>query len=502
MQKKKKIDIDWQKAAIENIIDAVISIDNQGVIRYINPAARRILYLPYADIIGQPANHILKFIDSKTDKNITIPSVKSFNNTTKQITLTRATFVNSTKKLITINAVFTPIRLEHNTISGVAIRFRDVTQLTIQDKKMWDQQKIKAIGTMAGGIADDFINWLDIISTHAVTILDSVIPRTRAYEEATNILDTAKQAKGMTRRLISVSTLASDHKSHKLDAVDLNTVIKIAIRQSKLSFENSKIEYIPRFRHTETPILVNETVLIDCILNIFRNSIDSMPDGGTITIDIVKSRDSSYQDHVVLRIRDTGSGMNKDTITQACDPFFSTKNQADAMGLGLTIAKTFTQSYGGDLKIQSKENAGTSVRLFLPLSKHNKERKTNGQKDNIATFLIVDNNKDILNDIKSFLEGSGSTVYTATNSKDALALYKQHHTKIDATLIDVVMQNGDGKKLLNSITSHTSDAALILMSGFSRNYIREYIPNSTWGFLQKPISKEHLTSVIERTITS
>ena len=497
---KKQIDIDWPKVAIENIIDAIIAVDSQGIIRYINPAARRLLHLPYASIIAKPASRILKFIDGETNKNITIPTTKSFSNTNKQITLTRAIFLNSTQKHVTVNAVFTPIRIEHNTISGVALRFRDVTQLTMQDKKMWDEQKIKAIGTMAGGIADDFINWLEIMATHAAAIQDSVIPRTRAYEEAENILKTAKQAKGMTRRLISVSTLASDHKSHKLEAVDLNTIIKTAVRQSKVNFLNKQIEYIPRFRQTETPILVNETVLIDCILNIFRNSIDSMPDGGTITIDMMKSHDSSYQDHIVLRIRDTGSGMNKTTLAQACDPFFSTKNQADAMGLGLTIAKTFAQSYSGDLKIQSKEGFGTSVRIFLPLSKNNKGGKTSDNHNNIATFLIVDNNKDILHDLKTFLEESGNTVYTATNSTDALSLYKQHHLKIDITVIDVIMRNGDGKELLKSITGHTADATLILMSGFSRNYIREYIPDSTWGFLQKPISKEHLTSVIERTL--
>jgi CheY-like chemotaxis protein len=372
--------------------------------------------------------------------------------------------------------------------------------MTLQDKKLWNEQKIKAIGTMAGGIADDFITWLDIISTHATAITDNVIPRTRAYEEATSIIDTTKQAKGMTRRLLSVSKLATNHTSQPPDNVSLSTIIQSAIAQSKLIFNNDKIEFIPRYTHSETSILANEAILTDCIINIFRNAVDAMPDGGKVTIDITKSRNSSYTNHIVLRIRDTGIGMNKDTLSRSCEPFFSTKEKTIGMGLGLTIVKTFTQNYGGGIKIQSKEGIGTSVRLFLPLNSETSDFKNKNKTNYTSTILVVDNNSEILNEIKTTLENIGNTTYTANNADDALIIYQNNRRKIDIIIIDMIMPKKDGKYLFDNIIKLNPKASIIITSGFPRSYIRDRIKTSGWHFIQKPIHKEHLISTIERIL--
>ncbi len=490
---------DWPKAILTNIIDAVIAMDGQGIIRYINPAARKMIHLSTSKIINKPATDILHFIDNDNRQNISIPSIKSFNNT-QPIILTRAIFISSTKKQIVVNAVFTPVKSDHNIVTGIALRFRDVTKMTLHDKKLWNEQKIKAIGAMAGGIANDFINWLKIISTHATAITDLVIPRTRAYEEATSIINTAKQARGMTSRLISVSRLATNHYSQHLEAVDLNTVIKTAIKQSKISFNNDKLEFKQKHRHTNVSVLVNEAILLDCILNIFRNAIDAMPDGGVISIDITKSKDSAYNNHAVLRIRDTGSGMNKNVLSQACDPFFSTKDKSYGMGLGLTIVKTFTQNYGGDIKIQSKEGLGTSVRLFLPLNNKATNEEKHHRSNNKSTLLIVDNNQKTLEEINIALKNVGNTVHSAIDTETALKIYKEKPKSFDVVIIDLVMPKKDGKYLYNEIIKINPEASIIIMSGFSRTYVRDYMTNNKWWFAQKPINQELLIATIERIL--
>ena len=170
------------------------------------------------------------------------------------------------------------------------------------------------------------------------------------------------------------------------------------------------------------------------------------------------------------------------------------------MGLGLTIVKTFTQNYGGNIKIQSKEGLGTSIRLFLPLNNKTTDTEKNSGANQAATILVVDDNAEIVEGIKTSLEAVGNTVHAVTGADAALEIYKKYLDQINVVVIDLIMPEKDGKYLFDSITKINPEVSVIIMSGFSRNYVRDYMTNSKWWFAQKPINSEYLIATIERIL--
>ncbi len=493
-------DINWPKAILTNLIDGIIGFDNNGTVKYINPAARRLINLPTTDIIENNINNILTFRNPDTNDLIPIPETKSFTPKKKKIIFTRIIFLNPVGKERFINAVFVPLKCEQNNTCGVILRFRDVTAATIRQRKSLNEQKIKAIGTMAGGIANDFINWLDIMESHATAITDTLIPGTRAHEEALNIIHTAKQAKGMTRRLMSISHIAAADTNHHIEPVNINTVIRIAIRQTRQIFINTDIEFNVKYCKNAIFVMANETILVDCLINIFRNSIDAMPSGGVISVSVSKAKKGAQKNFAIIKITDTGIGMSKETIQQACNPFFSTKDLTSGWGLGLTLVKEFATNFGGDIKISSKENEGTTVRFILPLADTATESNQLYLNNHNLTILVIDNHREILDEITEYLENIAENILTASTAEEAMKIFHKHKSSIDIAIIDVIMPGKDGKYIYDKITKENPDIPIILTSGFSRNYIREYIKTSGWQYLQKPIDKKYLAAIINRIL--
>ena len=120
--------------------------------------------------------------------------------------------------------------------------------------------------------------------------------------------------------------------------------------------------------------------------------------------------------------------------------------------------------------------------------------------NNKATVLVVDNNAENLGEIKALLEEMGNTVHTASDTSSALKIYRENTEKIDIVIIDLLMPGKDGKYLYDKIMGINPKASMIIMSGFSRNYVRDYMTNNKWWFAQKPINPEILATTIERIL--
>lgn len=493
--------INWPEAVIKHLIDAVVAMDDEGVIRHINPAALKFAeHSPLAEP-GQSAAKVFKFLDAEKRDAYEVPIAESFRNRVSSRVLSGAVFVSPSGKERFVNAIFTPIREDHGAVTGIVLRFRDITQAVMRDREMWDMQKIQVIGNMAGSIANEFINWLGIISGHAAAIVDSLIPRTRAYEEAVSILAVAKQAGGLTRRLLSVARASRTDGELQIESIDLGAILRSSVNQAQNVFGTDTVKFKVRHAETVPAVLADGAQLVDCLLNLFRNAVEAMPDGGTITVDFPKSTSASHQGFVILRIRDKGSGMGQDVLKRAFDPFFSTKSPASSMGLGLTVVHTSVEHWGGFVKIRSRPERGTSVRLFLPLAgevapwDHGTPAESR-----VATVLIVDDNEDILEQTGTILKTAGYQVHTAHSADDCLSAYRRHADEIDVVIIDVVMPGTDGKSILREILRLDPQASVIMTSGFSREYVRGYLKRGVWGFVQKPIDHDYLLATVKKML--
>jgi len=496
----------WPETIVNNLIDAVVVMDQESIVRYINPAADRLAgHTPLA-APGNPASRAFAFLDRKERKPLELPTTNIFEtpppDNTHSVVLTQVVFAPPAQRELIVNAIFTPITQEDGSVTGVILRFRDVTQDTHQDRKERDKQKIQTIGTMASSVAREFANWLGLISGHAAAIADNLIPRTRAYEEAINILDATRRATGLTKRLLSIARTSNEADAISPRHVHLDAVIRNAVNQAQTVFGSSGITFKIKIGLNMPLVLADSDQLLDCFMNLFRNAFDAMPNGGTITIDLPASRGPfPNRKYVIIRIRDTGQGIEKHVLEHAFTPFYSTKDPTAAIGLGLTVVQTSVEQWDGMVKIRSRPGHGTSVRLFLRAAHvHDAETGKEMPTPPSAEILIVDDKDAFLSDLSVVLESAGYRTHKTSSADDCLSFYQRHSDEIDLVIIDVVMPGRDGKNVLDSILTLDPQATVIMTSGFSRDYIRNYLKRGTWGFVQKPVDPEYLLSTVQRML--
>jgi nitrogen-specific signal transduction histidine kinase/CheY-like chemotaxis protein len=362
-----------------------------------------------------------------------------------------------------------------------------------------DRQQIQLIAGMASSIAQDFSNWVGIIAGHAASIAEHLIPRTRAHEEALGILDATKHAGGSIKRLLSFARSVKGDGEQFIESVAIREVVDDAIAVARDAFADDSVSFSRSGLDNVPQVRADAGQFLELLLNLFRNAVDAMPQGGTITVDASK-RAVNHTDYVVLRVRDNGTGMTPDVRRRIFEPFFSTKSDSSGLGLGLTVVCSLVESWGGMLKVRSTFGHGSSFRLFLPQVPTSTVMAREQQEPINATVLVVDDDERCLEELKAVLVGEGYRTLTARSGEEGLALFERHAKNISLVVIDVVMPGTDGKQLLSKILESDPTAQIIMTSGFSRDYVRTYLEVGAWGFVQKPVNVDQLKRIARKML--
>jgi CheY-like chemotaxis protein len=377
-----------------------------------------------------------------------------------------------------------------------------VSEAAAEEQMSLDRQKILAIGSLARNVSMDFSNWLSAISGHASSIADNLIPNTRAHEEALHILEVAEQASGLTKRLLSVARATDVKGDGKVEKIALDEIVKDAITLVESAFLKQKIAVKVRPLGNTHYVLAESGLLLDCLMHVFLNAADAIPNGGTIAIDIAEETDSG-KPFVALRVHDTGPGMERETMDQIFQPFFTAKKgRGPTSGLGLSIVLSAIHKWGGFIKIRSQSGRGTSLRLFLPAADVPPPKEQRGKAEQVGgeTILFADDDAELTATMKTVLKEAGYRVFDATTGEDAVSIYKKYSEKINLSIIDVVMPGKDGKHVLGQILRVDPTAPIVMASGFSRDYVRGYLERGAWAFLQKPYDHAQLLTIIRRVL--
>jgi len=389
---------------------------------------------------------------------------------------------------------------------AVMIVVRDITEQKRISRMALENEKLEAVGVVARGVGNNFSNIMSVISSYAVSITDSFLPHTRPHDSARKILDATRHASALTKRLISVVQVSeTDSNKIKLEPVLLTDVLQKATDLVAHSLQANGIKLIVKKKTALPYVMADRNQLLDTLISIFMNAIDAMPDGGTLAINmltrnIAKPRSNPNSPggrFVGLSIHDNGVGMTKNQIAKVFEPFFTTKGAQDAFGLGLPVAQSMAQSWGGWIDIRSRLGKGTRVRIFMV--------KTDDSSDAVPDksvspmkILVVDDNDGRREMMVNTLMGKGHQVIEAANGDMAIELHRKHAADIDLSVVDWLLPGTDGKGVLKAILEHNSEAKVIMISGFSRDYVRSEIRMGAWGFLQKPFSAGELTRAVEK----
>jgi PAS domain S-box-containing protein len=396
-------------------------------------------------------------------------------------------------------------KAEDGTIVGYQGIIRDITENKLLEEQLLQAQKMKAVGTLAGGMAHNFNNILVGIMGYSEYLLSKKEKDDPDYKALSTIYESTVKASDLTRQLLNIAR-GGDYKRVKLD---MNSVVKRVIPLIKGTIDKT-IEIVTDY---DTNLFATEGdvgQLEQCILNLCINSRDAMPDGGKIIIEtknqfidehFVKTHlNAKVGSYVVLSIADTGTGIAPDVIDHIFEPFFTTKKHAGGSGMGLATVYGIVKNLQGIITVYSEVGEGTTLRFYFPAIEEKVEMDNLPQKGlkmkGEETILLVDDDEVVREMWEEVLGEYGYKVVVSGSGKDAIEIVKERGEEIDMVILDVIMPDVGGKEVFEKIVEIEPKMKVLVTSGYSKSgHAKDILDAGALGFIQKPASIRDLTKM-------
>jgi PAS domain S-box-containing protein len=496
---------------------AIFMLDPQGRITTWNSGAERIKGYRAEEIIGE---HFSRFY-TQEDQREGVPMHSLQRAATEGRHEADGWRVRKDGTRFRANVVIDPIRDDAGQLIGFAKVTRDVTERHLA-QEMLDQarerllqwQKMEAIGQLTGGVAHDFNNLLTIVignletaQRHLGALTGGVASRLKRSLD--NAMRGAQRAATLTQRLLAFS------RQQPLDPkpLDVNKFIAAEVEFLQRSLgETIEVEAVGSAGLW--PVEVDAHQLGAALLNLAVNARDAMPNGGKLTIETSNALlDEDYcsanpevipGQYVMIAVSDNGTGMTKNVVDRAFEPFFSTKGVGHGTGLGLSQVYGFIKQSKGHVKIYSEISEGTTVKIYLPRLLQEIDRRDEEEQAAEAvegpgheTILVVEDDRDVRAYLVEILRDLNYRVLSAHDAVSALGLIKEGDIRIDLLLTDVVLPGMNGRQLAEEAKTRRPSLKVLFTTGYSRNAIvHQGRLDPGVAMIQKPITQEGLAARI------
>jgi signal transduction histidine kinase/CheY-like chemotaxis protein len=376
-------------------------------------------------------------------------------------------------------------------------------------EQLEQSQKVEVVGRLAAGVANDFSNMLSVILGHVEIALSWIDSTHHLYEHLQEIYKAAEHSVDLTRQLLIFA-----RKQAKTRVVlDLNVAISQMLKLLRRLI-GINIELV--WRPFAAPCLVNADVvqLNQVLVNLCVNACEAIEDGGVVTISVEPLTISTEQcesiensipgEYVVLRVADTGCGMDEQARNKIFEPFHTTKEHG--VGLGLPICREIVRQNGGFITVKSMPGQGSEISVFVPLYSEVRDGK---QSEKVITLdarskpavLLVDDDVAMLGMVRRMLQKMGFEVFSVERPSEALNLIKTNPTRLDLLLTDLVMPEMNGRSLAKEIAELRPEIKCLFMSGYGEKIIANHgLMDSNVNFIAKPFTRDELLAAVSKVI--
>ncbi len=378
-------------------------------------------------------------------------------------------------------------------LDGRALLFsisHDITQQKLLEAQRIQGHRLEAIGQITGGVAHDFNNLLQVIVGNLELLQGLKHDQVECVKAA---LQAAVEGGELTHRLLAYAR----HQSLQRRQVDLNELIRQFIERLQHTFPED-IAFVVNLQQRLPTIETDPVQLETALLNVALNARDAMPHGGMLYF-VTESQRIADRDWVRILVQDTGCGMDQHTVEHAIEPFFTTKTVGQGSGLGLSAAYGFVKQCGGELRLSSARDLGTTVTIDLPL--RTAPAATPAALDSVelplpahsATVLVVEDNPAVRQLTVRQLKQAGYKTYQVPHGQAALN-YLLQGLETDVVVSDLALSGGvSGLALAQWVEKYRPDIGVVLMSNFAEE------ARDTPGqflLLQKPFTPPQLLSTV------
>jgi two-component system, cell cycle sensor histidine kinase and response regulator CckA len=396
---------------------------------------------------------------------------------------------------------------EGTTPVGVRGIARDVTERKQLETQLRQAQKMEAVGRLAGGIAHDFNNLLTAITGYSDLMLMRLRPEEPLQRNAKEIKKAAMRAASLTQQLLAFSR----QQVLQPKVIDLNNVISDMENMIRRLI-GEDIELVTTLGTSLNKVKADIGQIEQVILNLAVNARDAMPKGGQLIIETqnalldeeIADRYSYVQtgSYVLIRVTDTGCGMDADTQARIFEPFFTTKEKGKGTGLGLSTVYGIVKQSGGYIWVTSEPGLGTTFSIYLPQATEEAEiieqhPITIKQFQPNETILITEDEEVVRKLVRAILEMHGYKVLEARHGVEALSICEQYANPIHLLITDMVMPQMNGPELAERLFTLRPETRILFMSGYTDpEIIGHDVSEAKTPFMQKPFTAE----ILERKV--
>ncbi len=388
---------------------------------------------------------------------------------------------------------------------------QDITERHLLEQQLRQAQKMEAVGRLAGGVAHDFNNLLMVIKGHTELLLNVLPASEQIARKIEQIERAADRATTLTRQLLAFSRM----QLLQPRVMNLNGVVEDMGRLlPRLIGED--IELVMRTAEDLGATRADASQMEQVIMNLAVNARDAMPSGGRLLIETSNAElDSAYSavhpvvrqgSYVLLAVSDTGTGMDAETQAHIFEPFFTTKEQGKGTGLGLATVYGVVKQSGGFIWVYSEVGKGTSFKIYLPRVDQPVEKSGSTQSSSEAprgtgTILLAEDEQDVREVAREFLESGGYTVIEAHDGAEAIQLVEKHKGAIDLLVTDMVMPGMTGQELGGLLRQKRDGLRMLYMSGYSEHAAAESVQgDASIRLLTKPFSRWALLRAVHEIL--
>ncbi|MDX2481477.1 MAG: PAS domain S-box protein [Desulfuromusa sp.] len=416
-----------------------------------------------------------------------------------------------------------PVEIESRSVTGEKEDYRVTALRDITERKKAEEQRLKlevqlrqkfkmeALGTMAGGMAHNFNNSLAIV-------LGSLEMAQRKILEPQTIekyLKSATKAVLRSRDLVSKVLIYSRQGNQKRKSMQIVLVAEETQKLVRLTLPaniNLNYQFAPEYQNLT--INADSGQIQEALLNLINNAIQSMNKKGTLDIDLDQVElgeddipvqyDCIPGTYARLSVKDTGCGMESETLKHIFDPFFTTKGVGQGTGVGLSTVQGMMEQHGGLIKVHSILGEGSNFELYFPVIQAVLQDTIAENVDipsGVERILFVDDDDILIAIGYEMLGDMGYKVTTENSSKKALEMIAENPTQFDLVITDQTMPELTGKELSHEINKINPELPIILCSGYSNMSSTDDVGKyAIKAFCSKPLRMSELAQVVRKTL--
>lgn len=400
-----------------------------------------------------------------------------------------------------------PVTLDGN----LTVHVRDVTEREKLQEQLRQAQKMQTVGQLAGGVAHEFNNLLQVINGFVEMVLAETPEGSPNHERLKKVMESGLKGARLVQQILAFSR----KQVLRLQPADLNELIeRFAVLARKLVGENIVVEHIA----AENPVRVNidRQAMEQVLWNLVVNARDAMPDGGRITIEtkhmvldehsVKKQPDASPGRYVVVAVTDTGCGMTKEVRQRAFEPFFTTKEVGKGTGLGLSVAYGIVKQHGGMINVYSEIGKGTTFRIYLrPYEEGEEPLEAEVPEEELVqgaeVILLAEDEPPVRQYLAEALREAGYQVLEAGSGLEAVEIFATTLARVDLVIFDLVMPGMGGEEALALIRRTGWNIPAVFLSGYTgrTNGISRVLGKNT-VFLEKPVRRAVLLRTVRKLL--